>query len=376
LAALSQSLFLIEQTALDVVDMETRMQNESRKLADLLDELEEQVHAQFFIKNFFENQLVALESEAQSLAAGLFPSGVQGLNKVNAKLWEFTNLQMIIYRDTLKREQENLSTEARQSIESRFRDLRQPFDDLNEFLNELALRSLDAGEIEESFSQRTAVLTAARNLAKDALARQEFGEFRSILKASIDIAESLQESLRAVRVPVFPEHSDLQELRDSIPDDSYTSLTGLEAFALLNIAARMRSLALAGVSMLSPEFEIRIFDVFPDRIYFQAKESLIQSIAKSGLFVRADASLHKFRAGSFKQNTLATGNLQLSFSEPTDGRINVDADIDLYRNPLLHLFGEVLRNHLTGQKTDAYKVRRILDEQNVLPIGGFRIFGA
>jgi hypothetical protein len=254
--------------------------------------------------------------------------------------------------------------------------LRQPFDDLNEFLNELALRSLDAGEIEESFSQRTAVLTAARNLAKDALARQEFGEFRSILKASIDIAESLQESLRAVRVPVFPEHSDLQELRDSIPDDSYTSLTGLEAFALLNIAARMRSLALAGVSMLSPEFEIRIFDVFPDRIYFQAKESLIQSIAKSGLFVRADASLHKFRAGSFKQNTLATGNLQLSFSEPTDGRINVDADIDLYRNPLLHLFGEVLRNHLTGQKTDAYKVRRILDEQNVLPIGGFRIFGA
>src|SRR5687768_543885 len=44
LAALSQSLFLIEETSLDVVDMETRMQNESRKLGDVLGRLGDAIH--------------------------------------------------------------------------------------------------------------------------------------------------------------------------------------------------------------------------------------------------------------------------------------------------------------------------------------------
>ena len=120
LAALSQSLFLIEKTSLDVVDMETRMQGESRKLADLLGDLGEQVRAQHFINKFFEDHLVALEEEASSLAAALYPSGVQGLNKVNSKLWEFTNLQMFIFRRTLKRISNKLSPKQREVVNSKF----------------------------------------------------------------------------------------------------------------------------------------------------------------------------------------------------------------------------------------------------------------
>ena len=53
---------------------------------------------------------------------------------------------------------------------------------------------------------------------------------------------------------------------------------------------------------------------------------------------------------------------------------------DIHINWGLHfqrevLIAEVLINHLTGRKTDQIKVRRILDEQGVAPIGGFDIVG-
>ena len=53
--------------------------------------------------------------------------------------------------------------------------------------------------------------------------------------------------------------------------------------------------------------------------------------------------------------------------------MNVDVDIDLFRNPLLHLFGEVFVNHLTGGDTNQFKVLKILESQRVVPIGGFQV---
>ena len=41
-----------------------------------------------------------------------------------------------------------------------------------------------------------------------------------------------------------------------------------------------------------------------------------------------------------------------------------------------HLFDEVLVNHLTGDTTDQFKVRRILDEQAIATIGGFGLLRA
>jgi hypothetical protein len=55
------------------------------------------------------------------------------------------------------------------------------------------------------------------------------------------------------------------------------------------------------------------------------------------------------------------------------GRFNVDADIDLYRSAVRHLFGEVLVNHLTGSTTDQFRVYDILASASVKPIGRFDV---
>jgi hypothetical protein len=80
-----------------------------------------------------------------------------------------------------------------------------------------------------------------------------------------------------------------------------------------------------------------------------------------------------------RQRPGSTGNLQVSYAsgspeQPNDRtKIRVDADIYLYRSPVRHLFGEVLVNHLTGSRTDQFKVWDILASRNVAPIGGFEV---
>lgn len=376
LAALSQSLDLIEKTSLDIVDMETRMQNESGKLADVLGGIGEVVRGQHFIKKHFESQLVELEEAANQLASGLFPSAVQGLNMVNSKLWEFTSLQWSVYLHTLERVKSKLTGEQQIATDTRFSELRKIFDALNGLLNDLALRRIPGSEIGDRFHLASSSLTDAEKIALAAADLPGFTDFRSILKESAKVAEGLQRFVRAVKVPLFPEHSGIEEMRTCISEPQYSDLTGLQTFALLNIGSRMRHVPLKGRHVLSPEFEVEIFEAQPDRIYFSAKASLLDAIRDSGIFAPADSSLHRYTAGSFKEISGPEGNLQISHSSVQQGRVFIDADIDLYRNPALHFFGEVLRNHLTGRKTDAYAVRSILDEQHVVPIGGFRIYSS
>jgi hypothetical protein len=116
--------------------------------------------------------------------------------------------------------------------------------------------------------------------------------------------------------------------------------------------------------------------VFPDRVYFEADRAMIDAVAADSNFSSAPASLHRFKEGSFKQRSFSKGNLQLSFASRAGGRVVVDADLDLYREAIPHLFGEVLVNHLTDSRTDQYSVRNILDEQGIAPIGGFALLTA
>ena len=83
--------------------------------------------------------------------------------------------------------------------------------------------------------------------------------------------------------------------------------------------------------------------------------------------------MHRFKEGSYKQKTFKKGNLQVSYASRAGNRVVVDADMDLYRDLVPHLFGEVLVNHLTGNTTDQFRVRRILDEQSIDPVGGFEL---
>lgn len=117
--------------------------------------------------------------------------------------------------------------------------------------------------------------------------------------------------------------------------------------------------------------------VFPDRIYLEADRSLISDIeADTRAFTRAPATLHRFKEGSFKQTTFSKGNLQVCYATRAGHRVAIDADIDLYRKAVPHLFGEVLINHLTGNTTDQFTVRRILDARTVAAIGTFELLQA
>jgi hypothetical protein len=118
----------------------------------------------------------------------------------------------------------------------------------------------------------------------------------------------------------------------------------------------------------------RITHVFPDRIYLEADRSLIDDMSADRLqFDTAPASLHRFKEGSFKQKIFRKGNIQVCFASRPDNRVAIDADIDLYRHAIPHLFGEVLVNHLTGNTTDQFRVRSILDERPVSVIGSFEL---
>jgi hypothetical protein len=116
--------------------------------------------------------------------------------------------------------------------------------------------------------------------------------------------------------------------------------------------------------------------VFPDRIYFEAERAIIDAVAADDTFAAAPASLHRFKEGSFKQRRFRKGNIQFCFASRAAGRVVVDADLDLYREAIPHLFGEVLVNHLTDNRTDQFIVREILDDQGIEPIGGFTLMNA
>jgi hypothetical protein len=116
--------------------------------------------------------------------------------------------------------------------------------------------------------------------------------------------------------------------------------------------------------------------VFPDRIYLEADRSVIVDVDADSAFAPAPAALHRFNEGSYKQTTFRKGNLQLSYASRPADRVAIDADMDLYRSAIPHLFGEVLVNHLTGNSTSQFAVRRILDEQAIEAIGSFELLRA
>ena len=233
--------------------------------------------------------------------------------------------------------------------------------------------------IKKARRQARADLNAAGKQAIENRGRPLFDAFRGILKSAGNTASDAEQLFAKLRIPVVPLHADLEELKDAISEQDYEDASGVGTFAMLNITSRMRHLKSNGRHLLSPDFHIRVFRVFPDRIYFEADGSFlaaIKDLLTQKKVKEAPAALHRFRHGSVKEDTSGKGNLQFSYTRVTNGRMKVDADIDLFRDPLAHLFGEVLVNHLTGGDTNQFKVRKILDKQGIDPIGGFKVLEA
>jgi hypothetical protein len=376
--AIARSFTLIEVTALDIVDMQVRLQGETARLASALRELGDEVEQQHFVREAFGDSLVALDEIAQLVAAAVFPSAVEGLRDVNVKLWDFQKIQWKRYTDILNDvvRRASISSDQQVEIQSIADEVSLAFDDVNTLLNDLAeSRASDAGALRARLKQAPVKLSAALKKADDRLAKasRTFSAFAPVIKASRKIADDVAKLLRKLTIPVYPAHGDLGVCRQFVDRALYESLSGVQAFALLNILSRLQATRASGRPLLDGR-AVRITDVYPDRIYLEADRSIITDLeADRETFTKAPAALHRFKEGSFKQKTFRKGNLQVSFATRPGNRVMIDADIDLYRSAVPHLFGEVLVNHLTGNTTNQYEVREILDDQSVAAIGGFEL---
>ena len=379
--AISRSFVLIDVTDLDIVDMQVRLQGETARLAAALRDLGDVVQSQHFVRTAFEEALVTLDEAAHLVSAAVFPSAVQGLRDVNVKLWDFEKIQWKRYTDLLNDvvQRGRIPSDQQVRIQAIANDVARAFGEVNRLLNDLAAnRAADAASLRGRLKQSPDRLRAALQTASDRLATSAsstLSVFRPVIKASAKIAEDVARLLQKLTIPIFPAHGALGACRDLVTPALYDGLSGVQAFALLNILARLQATRGSGRPLLDGR-NIKVMQVFPDRIYFEADRSIITDIAGDDEFEKVSASLHRFKEGSFKQRSFRKGNLQVSFASRPDNRVVIDADLDLYRSVVPHLFGEVLVNHLTGNTTDQFKVRDILDDQSIKSIGGFELLRA
>jgi hypothetical protein len=374
--AIAHSLTLVEVTALDIVDMQVRLQGENARLASALRELGQIAEQQPALTDILGDDLVALDEAAQLVAAAVFPSAVQGLRDVNVKLWDFEKIQWKRYTDVLTDvvRRGSVTHEQEVRIQAIADDVARAFAEVNTLLNDLAeSRPSDAAVLRRRLAQAPERLTAALGKANERLAQasKALSVFEAVIKASAKVADDVAKLLRKLVIPVFPAHDSLGPCSGVVDQPLYDRLSGVQAFALLNILAAMQATRASGRPLLDGR-AVRVTQVFPDRVYLEADRSLIDDMAAdTASFTGAPASLHRFKEGSFKQKSFSKGNLQVCYATRPGNRVAVDADIDLYRRPVPHLFGEVFVNHLTGNTTDQFKVQKILDARAVTPIGRF-----
>lgn len=380
-AALRTSFGHLEHTALDVVDLQVRLEGQNAALAAALRSLGETVEDSEALRARLLDHCAALEEAASSLATATFPSAVEGLAAVNRALWDFRGLVWTAYERKLAEVVARRSLNSAQvaAIEETARHVRSRFDAVNDLINHLAEsgfhdRTEVAGTVADARQQLTEALAHARSRAGD----DAYKPFHRVLGQAEKVAEQVSKHLGRCRIPVFPRAEGLEDAAACVAGDFYGSLSGVCRFALLNILAGLRAIKVPGGDghLLTPRFVRQVFAVFPDRIYLEATPDLlgaIDALQRAGAFASAPAALHRFRDGSVKQRQHRKGNLQLSY-ERGDDVVRVDADIDLYRGPISHLFGEVLINHLTGSTTDQFTVRKTLDARGVTPIGDFQVW--
>ncbi|HXM43011.1 MAG TPA: hypothetical protein VN924_17285 [Bryobacteraceae bacterium] len=151
---------------------------------------------------------------------------------------------------------------------------------------------------------------------------------------------------------------------------------------LLNITTAMQQIFLPQGSPLDYFKQFDLPALAPDRIFGYADpqlENQVQLAAQQGKFVTEpaiDLALHGDATSSFKQIQFGEANVQLTFhgnnKRTIDGIdcVYVEPDIDYYKDPVAHFFGEVIPNALTGNVSDprvVYVLRWIAGQHAGVP---------
>src|SRR5262245_1160637 len=227
--AIARSFSLIDLTALDIVDMQVRLQGETASLAAALRELGRAVERQHFVREAFGDSLVELDEAAQLVAAGVFPGAVQGLREVNVKLWDFEKIQWKRYTDILTDVVRRgvLTNDQQVRIQSIADDVAAAFADVNMLLNDLAeTRAADAGALRKRLQLAPQKLTSSLKTADDQLAKasKALSPFGPVIKASKKVADQVAELLRELTIPVFPTHDRLGDCARFVSMSLYEGL--------------------------------------------------------------------------------------------------------------------------------------------------------
>jgi hypothetical protein len=133
---------------------------------------------------------------------------------------------------------------------------------------------------------------------------------------------------------------------------------------LLNITTAMQQISLGPLTALDYLKQFDLGDLRPDRFFGYADAGLMAMLREAGPKqfqpqAPADLALHHDpvhgdATASFKQLQFGEANVQLTFHEgnkKTIGGVDcvcIEPDIDYYKDPLAHTFGEVIPNGLSG----------------------------
>ncbi|MEW6369261.1 MAG: hypothetical protein AB1714_31965 [Acidobacteriota bacterium] len=308
----SQGLF-----ALDVSDMEYRLRGSARELAEPLAGIGALLEKSPTLLARVGECAGKVDEDAQVLAGTLFPSAVVGLGNVNQRLWDVRRKRLRDHRTAVRARfgEGSQAAELLRGLESRF-------EEVNRFLNDLVLQNLAPDRVAADLKAMQISMASAGTSPTAVVLKP----LKGILSAFGRTAKAVEKGLRSLRIPIFPSHSGLEELGPAINSGVYELLTGHQKFALLNISARMRHTKFSGErNLLDPAFEIKVFRVFPDRIYLTAKTELVDVVvgmAHTGQFEPVTPALHAFR-GAASSRSRKPGRRECCRSAMKNGRKGV-----------------------------------------------------
>ena len=169
-AALRRSLFLPENTAVDIADLHVRLEGETRQLARLLKSLGESVEGATGDSKAAVPVLMPalqnLEEHAQRVAAAIFPSAIEGVRDINKALW---NIRIIwreygeVFDKAVRGKFPGLTSKQLDAVDAVAKEVLGRFDAVNDLLNTLVTAPLvgDSAEVSATVKSARAELVAA-----------------------------------------------------------------------------------------------------------------------------------------------------------------------------------------------------------------------
>lgn len=139
----------------------------------------------------------------------------------------------------------------------------------------------------------------------------------------------------------------------------YDSLSAMQRACLLNVAAKARH----GTAGRCIRFIGRLLEIHQDRCFCAVSSAMPRFLQQSEVFRTVNGSLHEPLPGYVREESYksrdAHANLQVTLMRKQDtGEWAADIDID-EASGIEHGF-EVIRNKVTGGKTNPYQIRELL----------------